>query len=301
MKDTNGAQAATDEHPDAPKVAPRFTRAVNAERSRLEGKRAQLLRKREAAQAELGQIDRAVGATVNSIDGSTPGFSQAVPVYPNSNGGDVRFNDKYPLPATPAAPVLQLPLTRSTNLYLANPNLKAGYVHSYSLNVQRQLDSKTVLQVGYVGNRGVKLFMDVDENQPRIYGDFLNSFKEIQAYVNNSALPVSSGNVFVKLYGSAAAAVSALNATNFRNGLVGTIANTVDRNQYTRYAAAGIKRSFLQDNLSRSSYGILRGLHLQNPRAQGKLVSAIRGKVLDVAVDVRVGSPTFGRHVSVEL
>ena len=63
MKDTNGAQAATDEHPDAPKVAPRFTRAVNAERSRLEGKRAQLLLKREAAQAELARIDRAVQAT----------------------------------------------------------------------------------------------------------------------------------------------------------------------------------------------------------------------------------------------
>src|ERR1700749_256533 len=71
--------------------------------------------------------------------------------------------------------------------------------------------------------------------------------------------------------------------------------------QVERYAAAGIKRPFVQDNLSRSSYGILRGLHLQNPRAQGKLVSAMRGKVLDVAVDVRVGSPTFGRHVSVEL
>ena len=63
MKDTNGARAATDEHPGAPKVAPRFTRAVNAERSRLEGKRAQLLLKREAAQAELGRIDRAVQAT----------------------------------------------------------------------------------------------------------------------------------------------------------------------------------------------------------------------------------------------
>ena len=63
MKHTNGAQAATDEHPDAPKVAPRFTRAVNAERSRLEEKRAQLLLKREAAQAELGRIDRAVQAT----------------------------------------------------------------------------------------------------------------------------------------------------------------------------------------------------------------------------------------------
>jgi dTDP-4-dehydrorhamnose 3,5-epimerase len=71
--------------------------------------------------------------------------------------------------------------------------------------------------------------------------------------------------------------------------------------QVERYAAAGIKRPFVQDNLSRSSYGTLRGLHLQNPRAQGKLVSAVRGKVLDVAVDVRVGSPTFGRHVAVEL
>jgi dTDP-4-dehydrorhamnose 3,5-epimerase len=57
----------------------------------------------------------------------------------------------------------------------------------------------------------------------------------------------------------------------------------------------------VQDNLSRSSFGVLRGLHLQNPVAQGKLVSTLRGKVLDVAVDVRVGSPNFGRHVAVEL
>jgi dTDP-4-dehydrorhamnose 3,5-epimerase len=68
-----------------------------------------------------------------------------------------------------------------------------------------------------------------------------------------------------------------------------------------RYAAHGIARGFVQDNLSRSSRGVLRGLHLQNPRSQGKLVSAFHGRVLDVAVDVRVGSPTFGRHVAVEL
>lgn len=68
-----------------------------------------------------------------------------------------------------------------------------------------------------------------------------------------------------------------------------------------RYAAHGIARPFVQDNLSRSAYGVLRGLHLQYPRTQGKLVSVLRGRVLDVAVDVRVGSPTFGRHVAVEL
>jgi dTDP-4-dehydrorhamnose 3,5-epimerase len=71
--------------------------------------------------------------------------------------------------------------------------------------------------------------------------------------------------------------------------------------QSERYAAAGIKMPFLQDNLSRSASGVLRGLHIQNPKAQGKLVTVLRGRVLDVAVDVRVGSPTFGRHVAVEL
>ncbi|MGY8667461.1 dTDP-4-dehydrorhamnose 3,5-epimerase [Bradyrhizobium sp. UFLA05-109] len=71
--------------------------------------------------------------------------------------------------------------------------------------------------------------------------------------------------------------------------------------QASRYAESGIVRPFVQDNLSRSSYGVLRGLHLQNPMTQGKLVTVLRGRVLDVAVDVRVGSPTFGRHVAVEL
>jgi dTDP-4-dehydrorhamnose 3,5-epimerase len=71
--------------------------------------------------------------------------------------------------------------------------------------------------------------------------------------------------------------------------------------QTARYAAHGVAGPFVQDNFSRSSRGVLRGLHLQNPRSQGKLVSAFQGRVLDVAVDVRVGSPTFGRHVAVEL
>jgi dTDP-4-dehydrorhamnose 3,5-epimerase len=71
--------------------------------------------------------------------------------------------------------------------------------------------------------------------------------------------------------------------------------------QLERYAAHGISRPFVQDNLSRSGRDVLRGLHCQNPMSQGKLVSVARGRVLDVAVDVRYGSPTFGRHVAVEL
>lgn len=59
---------------------------------------------------------------------------------------------------------------------------------------------------------------------------------------------------------------------------------------------------FVQDNESRSSYGVLRGLHFQKGRcAQSKLVRVIEGRVLDVAVDIRRGSPTFGRYVAVEL
>ncbi len=68
-----------------------------------------------------------------------------------------------------------------------------------------------------------------------------------------------------------------------------------------RYGGCGIPGPFVQDNLSRSSRGVLRGLHLQNPRTQGKLVTALHGEIRDVAVDVRLGSPTFGKHVAVDL
>ena len=64
----------------------------------------------------------------------------------------------------------------------------------------------------------------------------------------------------------------------------------------------GYKINFIQDNESKSSRGVLRGLHYQlHPAAQTKLVRVIQGRVLDVAVDIRKGSPTFGKHVSVEL
>ncbi len=62
-----------------------------------------------------------------------------------------------------------------------------------------------------------------------------------------------------------------------------------------RYRDAGLDREFVQDNMSLSRKGILRGLHFQNPNPQGKLVQVLQGEVFDVAVDIRVGSPTFGR------
>ena len=64
----------------------------------------------------------------------------------------------------------------------------------------------------------------------------------------------------------------------------------------------GIDTQFVQDNESRSSYGVVRGLHMQHPpHAQAKLVRVVEGRVLDVAVDLRKDSPTFGKHFSIEL
>ena len=72
------------------------------------------------------------------------------------------------------------------------------------------------------------------------------------------------------------------------------------RNEW--FEERGINTKFVQDNESSSQYGVIRGLHYQlPPHPQAKLVRVIKGKVLDVAVDIREGSPTFGKHVAVEL
>ena len=71
--------------------------------------------------------------------------------------------------------------------------------------------------------------------------------------------------------------------------------------QEERYREMGIAATFVQDNLSFSQHGVLRGLHFQNPNMQGKLVYVLQGEVFDVAVDIRRGSPTFGQWYGVYL
>ncbi len=75
----------------------------------------------------------------------------------------------------------------------------------------------------------------------------------------------------------------------------------VEAYQESRYAALGIAGPFVQDNWSRSVRNCVRGLHFQEPDAQGKLVWVVRGAVWDVCVDVRRGSPNFGRWYAMEL
>jgi dTDP-4-dehydrorhamnose 3,5-epimerase len=71
--------------------------------------------------------------------------------------------------------------------------------------------------------------------------------------------------------------------------------------QSERYGAAGLPSAFVQDNVSYSQRKVLRGLHFQNPRAQGKLLLVLQGEIFDVAVDIRRGSPRFGQWVGVTL
>ena len=72
--------------------------------------------------------------------------------------------------------------------------------------------------------------------------------------------------------------------------------------KHTEFVRAGIPEHFVQDNHSKSAKGVLRGLHYQkNPHAQGKLVRCLNGKIFDVAVDIRKGSPRYGKWVSAEL
>ena len=193
-------------------------------------------------------FDRTLGASISNADGATPGFAQSVPVFPNSvSGSDIRVSDLgLVYPAQPSAPILTLPNNRGTSITLYNPNLRNGYVQQYSLNIQREVLRSTVLDVGYVGSRGVKLFLNRDLNQPDIYNSgFLAAFNEVRANLTTPA-NVSPANTLIRIFGSAQSAITSIGASTFTNGLVGTAANTVDRNNYTKYAQAGLSDFYLR-------------------------------------------------------
>jgi dTDP-4-dehydrorhamnose 3,5-epimerase len=71
--------------------------------------------------------------------------------------------------------------------------------------------------------------------------------------------------------------------------------------RWDRYEEHGVPARFVQDNISFSLHGVLRGLHFQNPHGQGKLIYVLQGEIFDVAVDIRLGSPTFGQWLGVRL
>ena len=191
--------------------------------------------------------DRTIGATVNTVDGATPGFTQPVQVRPNINGTDFRLSDGLPLPVVSGTPLLQVPTTRSTAVNVYDPNLKTGYVEQFGLSIQREVAKNTLVEVGYVGERGKKLFMNLNLNQSHAYGDFFTAFKELQAFSANGTAP-SASNTLVKMFGTPAAAVTGVGgSTILAQGQLGSAASTIDVNQYTKYAAAGVSDFYLRN------------------------------------------------------
>jgi len=192
--------------------------------------------------------DRLINSTLTSPE-SIPGFSTDVRPFPNQNAGsDFRASDGLPPLTQPTSPVLSVPLDRTTSVTQMNPNLRTGYVVHTSFGIQREIFRNTVIDAGYVGTRGIKLFMHNNLNQSRIYEDFLGAFKQLKAFRDNKT-PVPAGNTLVRMFGSADAAVTAVGAANLDNGAVGTVANTLDTtsSNFSRYAAAGLPETYLRN------------------------------------------------------
>ena len=116
----------------------------------------------------------------------------------------------------------------------------------WNFNIQREIAKNTILDVGYVATRGVKLFFQPNLDQSYIYNNgFLTAFNQIANNLTNlGAVPLS--NPIVSIFGSASAAVSTIGSSVFSTGQVGTAANTIDVNNYSKYSAAGISEYYLR-------------------------------------------------------
>jgi hypothetical protein len=241
-------------------------------------------------------FDRMIGSASNLSDGNTPGFAQGAQTFPNAAPGanrsfSVLTANEYP--QKPAAPVTNPALDRQTSVVAFADNLRTGYVQHFSFGVQREIARNTVLDVNYVRTLGVKLFMWRDLNQPKIEGDFLNAFNELERFRATGAAP-SANNTLVRLFGSPTAAVAGVTAAALQQGLAGTAANTIDTvaANFNRYAQAGISNFYLRNfpqfnqflhgvNDGRSHYN---GLQMSLSRNAGGLRAAVNytfSKALD--------------------
>ncbi|MEO8026396.1 MAG: TonB-dependent receptor, partial [Bryobacteraceae bacterium] len=183
---------------------------------------------------------------LTTVDSGTPGFVSSLQAFPNQAGStDIRLSDGINPPAAPGSITLQLPATRSTAITIMSPNLRTPYVQEYNLSIQREVVKHVVLDVGYVGSRGVKLLQTPNLNQGKVWGDFMQSFMEIQQFQKSGAAP-SANNTLVKIFGTPAAVLTSLGASNFLTGAAGTVASTLDTTFNSRFAAAGVSPYYIR-------------------------------------------------------
>ena len=192
--------------------------------------------------------DRNIGSTSSSVDSGTPGFSSALTVFPNqAAGSDLRIANGPTPPAQPAAPVLTPASNRSiSSITVFDPNLRTGYVEMWGLNVQREVAKGTVLTVGYVGNRGLKLFFNQDLDQVRMTPSFISDVKELANNLNTLG-NVSANNVLVKIFGTASAAASAVGTSNLQTNQIRNITDALDQSNNSKYAAAGLSQFYMRN------------------------------------------------------
>jgi hypothetical protein len=190
--------------------------------------------------------DRLIGATANSVDANTPGLSMQRLVFPNRGSADVRISEIDLWPPRPDHPITSPPKDRLTNLFLFCPAFRTPYVQHYSFTIQREIFRNAVIEAGYVGTHGTKLFMNLNLNQPRIYEDFLGAFRELQAF-RKDGTPVSAANTIVRILGSVSEAISGIGPNTLRQGAVGSAADSMDRSQYARYGSVGVSAFYLRN------------------------------------------------------
>jgi hypothetical protein len=189
--------------------------------------------------------DRLIGAVTNYIDEKSYGFSQIQSVYPNSAGGDLRLSDGIPLPSQPSALSLQPPLTRSSSIAILDPNLRTPRIEQVNFTIEKRIWG-AILEAGFVGTRGTRLFQYLNLNQTKTDGAFLQAFKELQAYRFNGT-PIPSSNTLLQLFGTPLAALNALGGSTIDSGQAGIAADTLDRNYYAKYANAGVSDYYIRN------------------------------------------------------
>lgn len=189
--------------------------------------------------------DRLIGAITNFVDENSYGFSQTREIHPNAaSGADVRLSE-IPAVSAPSAPTLQLPATRSQSIALFDPKLRTPRVDQYNVFLARRM-GPAVLEIGYVGARGRRLFQYANMNQTKSQGEFLQAFKELKAY-RDDGIAVPSSNVLLRVFGTPQAALTAVGGSNLDTNQVGVAADNMDLAHYDKYAAAGLADTYIRN------------------------------------------------------
>jgi hypothetical protein len=190
--------------------------------------------------------DRPIGAITDYIDANTYGFSRTVSTYPNIGGNDLRLGDSIPFPTTPEPFDLMLPATRSASIAVLDPDMRTPRIDRFNLTLERRMGSHLVFEASYIGARGKNLYQNLNYNQTKTQGDFLQAFQEIADY-RELGVPVPESNTLLQMFGSPLAVLDAVGGYYFDTGQVGAAADIVDTGYYDLYSAAGVSDFYLRN------------------------------------------------------